>query len=118
MVFSFEDKAVIKNDLEEKGWTAYQIWKDHKAKGWHLRSVQRLVSRLKYTGTLARKEGSGRPVTATTEENGDLVEQLICSQEEPGTHKSPQEIAPLIGISRSSVKRLVKSRGLLCKFVL
>ena len=112
MVFSFEDKAVIKNDLEEKRWTAYKIWKDHKAKGWHLRSVQRLVNRLKSTGTLARKEGSGRPVTATTEENGDLVEQLVCSQEEPGTHKSPQEIAPLIGISRSSVKRLVKSRGL------
>ena len=37
---------------------------------------------------------------------------LICSQEEsPGTHKSPQEIAPMIGISRSSVKRLVKRRG-------
>ncbi|XP_066927411.1 uncharacterized protein [Clytia hemisphaerica] len=59
-----------------------------------------------------RRPGSGRPITATTEENGDLVEEMICSQEEvPGTHISPQEIAPMIGISRSSVKRLVKRRG-------
>ena len=61
---------------------------------------------------MERRTGSGRPVTATTQKNGDLVEELICSLEEPVTHKSPQEIGPLIGISRSSVKRLVKSRGL------
>ena len=33
------------------------------------------------------KQGSERLITATTEENGELVEQLVCSQEEPGTHK-------------------------------
>jgi len=108
MVFSSDDKAVIKNDFEEKGWTAYRIWKEHPSKGWVLSSVQRLVKRFKVTGTMERKTGSGRPITATTEENGDLVELLVCSQEEPGTHKSPQEVAPMIGISRSSVKRLVR----------
>ena len=29
MVFSFEDKAVIKNDFEEKHWTAYKIVKEN-----------------------------------------------------------------------------------------
>jgi len=112
MVFSSEDKAVIKNDFEEKGWTAYKIWKEHPTKKWVLRSVQRLVNKIKETGPFERRPGSGRPVTATTEENGVLVEMLICSQEEsPGTHKSPQGIAPMVGISRSSVKRLVKRRG-------
>lgn len=112
MRLSSEDKAVIKNDFEEKGWTAYTICKKHPTKNWVLKTVQRLVDKIKETGTVERRPGSGRPVTATTEANGDLVEQLICSQEEqPGTHKSPQEIAPLIGISRSSVKRLVKRRG-------
>ena len=93
-----------KKYYEEKGGTAYTIWKEHKSNGWVLSSVQRLVKRFKMTGIMDRKSGSGQP-TATTEENADLVESLICSQEEPGTHKSPREIA-LIGISKSSVKRL------------
>ena len=68
-------------------------------KDWDRRSVQRLVNRFELTGTMSRQQGSGRPVTATTEDNGALVEQMVCSQEEPSTHKSPQEIAPMIGIS-------------------
>ena len=104
--------SVIRNDFEEKGWTAYRIWKEHLSKGWTLSSVQRIVKGFKTTGTMEIKAASGRPVTATTEENGDLVEELVCSQEEPGTNKSPWEVAPMIGISRSSGKRLVRSRGL------
>ena len=60
---------------------------------------------------MKRRTASGRPITVTTEENAELVEVLICSQEDfPGTHKSPREIARNIGISRSSVRRLVKRR--------
>ena len=33
--------------------------------------------RFKTTGTMERKAGSGRPVTATIEENGDLVEEFV-----------------------------------------
>ena len=34
-----------------------------------------------------RKEGSGQPMSVTIEENTDLIEELICSQEEaPHTH--------------------------------
>ena len=29
-----------------------------------------------------RKEGSGKPKSVTTKENTDLIEELICSQEE------------------------------------
>ena len=40
-----------------------------------------------------------------------LVEELICSQDEfPETHNSSREIAKNVGISRSSVRRLVKRR--------
>ena len=57
MVFSNEDKAIIKNDLEEKGYTAYKIWKEHQSKGWVLSSVQQLVKRFKTSGTMERKSG-------------------------------------------------------------
>ena len=60
---------------------------------------------------MKRKTVSGQPITVTTDENPELVEELICLQEEfPGTHKSPREIARNVGISRSSVRRLVKRR--------
>jgi len=40
------------DDYKEKGWTTFQIWKEHKAKEWVLSSVQfssvqRLVKRYK-----------------------------------------------------------------------
>ena len=39
-----------------------------------------------------RKGGSGRPRSITTEENTDLIEELICSQEEaPHTHLATRE---------------------------
>ena len=35
------------------------------------------------------RKGSGRPVTAPTEENASICEKLVCLQEdEPGTHNS------------------------------
>ena len=43
MVFSNEDKTIIKNCYKEKGWTAYRICKEHKSKEWVLSSVQRLL---------------------------------------------------------------------------
>ena len=111
MVFSSEDKAIIKNDYEEKGWTAYQICKEHKSKERVLSSVQRLLKRFKEDRSMKRRTDSGRPITATTDENAELVEELICSQEDfPGTQKSPREIVRNVGISTSSVIRLVKRR--------
>ena len=60
---------------------------------------------------MKRKTGSGRPITVTTDKNSELIEELICSQEElPGIHNSLREIARNFGISRSSVRRLVKRR--------
>ena len=113
MVFSNEEKAVIKNDFNEKQWSAYRICKEHPTKNWNKVSVQRLLNRFKENGSMDRKPGSGRPRTATTAENEEIVEDLICSQEEsPGSHMSPREIKKHTGISRSSVKRIVKRKGL------
>ena len=103
MVLTEKQKAVIENDFIEKGWNAHKIWQEHRSFECSRMAIHNLIKKIKETGSTDRKKGSGRPVTATTEENGDLVEELICSQEEhPGTHSSARKIAPEISISRSS----------------
>ena len=78
-------------------------------------AVHNLIKKIKETGSTERRKGSGRPVTATTEENASIFEELVCSQEdEPGTHNSIRQIAPWISISKSSVHRLVKNKNLHC----
>ena len=112
MVFSDEDKAVIKNDYQEKDWSAGRICKEHPSKKWHRTSVQNLINRFKAFGTMERRPGSGRPRTVTTPENEALISELICSQEDkPGTHLSPREIEKCTVIKRSSVVRMVKKNG-------
>ena len=60
---------------------------------------------------MKRRTGSGQLITLTTDENAELVEELICSQEDfAGTHKSPHEITRNVGISRNLVRRLAKRR--------
>ena len=41
-----------------------------------------LSKSFKESGTMNRKEGSGKPKSVTTKENTDSIEELICSQEE------------------------------------
>ena len=60
-----------------------------------------------------RKSGFGKPRTVLTNQNEDLVDELFCSQEDnPESHLSPREIEKHTGISRSSVRKMVKSKGL------
>ena len=90
---------------------AYKSWKDHSSKNWTYTSVKRLLKRLKDSGTMNRKEGSGRPWSVATEENTDLIEELVCSQEEaPHTRLAPCKIAEQTAISRSSIRRMIKRR--------
>ena len=112
MVFSDDDKAVIKNDYVEKGWSAYRICKEPPTKKWYKGSVQRLINQFKENGTMKSRPVSGRPRSAITPENEGIVEQLICSQEEsPEFHMSPREIERHTDIKRSSSVRMVKKNG-------
>ena len=63
----------------------------------------------KDSGTMKRKESSNESRLVATEENTDLIEKLICSQEEiPRTHLTPRKIAEQTRISRSSIRRMIK----------
>ena len=115
MVLTDKQKAVIENDFNEKGCSAYKIWKEHPSFECSRMAVHNLIKKIKETGSTERRKGSGKPFTATIEENASIFEELVCSQEdEPGTHNSIRQIAPRISISKSSVHRLVKKKNLHC----
>ena len=82
MVFSSDEKAVIKNGFIENEWSAYRICKEHPTKNWNRVSVQRLLNAFKKHSSMDRRHGLGIP------EQQKIIEDLICSQEDPGTHIS------------------------------
>ena len=115
MVLTDKLKAAIENDFDEKGWNACKIWKKHPSFECFCMAVYNLIKKIKEIGSTERRKGSGQSVTATTEENASIFEELVCSQEdEPGTHNSIRQIASRISISKSSVHRLVKKKNLHC----
>ena len=112
MIFSAADKAIIQHYYHDKHYTPYRIWKENPEKKWNKASVCNLISKFVKTGSMDRKKGSGRPRTATCTENENLMEEMICSQEDqPGTHVPPSGIAKELRVSESSVRRMVKRKG-------
>ena len=101
MVFSSdEDKSII-NYLYEKG-----IHSTEYGKKILRRNGKWLVNKYIKYGTMERQSGSGLQRAARTPENDEMVDELICSQEEePETHMSPRKIAEeMIHISLFSVE--------------
>ena len=56
--------------------------KEFPEKKWQVRSVSRLLNKLKETGTTDRQAGSGRLWTARTQENIRAVGDLVLDQED------------------------------------
>jgi len=67
-----------------------------------------LLKKFRETGTVERKVGSGKRLSARTTQNINAVEDLIVSQEDkPRTHRSTRQIVRETGMSWSSVVRIV-----------
>ena len=77
---SADDRAIIKTCFQEKGWQGTRICKEFRDKKWNVVTVNRLIKNIKKTGDAKRLKGSGRPATAVTKENEEIVESLILSQ--------------------------------------
>ena len=100
---------IIQNDYEEKDWPAYKIWKNHPSKKWDYSPVKRLLKKFRQVGSINKRHGSGRPRNVFLEENMDLIGELVCSQKErPHTYLAPRKIDEQIGISQSSIQRMMK----------
>ena len=72
MVLTNKKKAVIENHFNGKGWNAYKIWKDHPSFECSRMAVHNLIKKIKETGSTERRKGSGRLITAATEENTSI----------------------------------------------
>jgi transposase len=108
MVFSRDDRILIRELRESKGYSARRLLKEFPLKNWSLTGLNRLVKSIAVIGSSDRKIGSGRPRSALSDENITAVEELILSQDsQPGTHSSMREIAREVGISVTAVHRIV-----------
>jgi len=104
-----DDRILIKHLRIEKQWGARRIVNEFPNKAWSIASVSRVIHKINNNGTTERNPGSGRPKSAGTQQNIERVSELICSPDgDPHSHKSPREIERETGISRSSIRRIVK----------
>ena len=116
MVFLEEDKHVITFLRKNKNYGAKRFLKDFRDKGWTRGGLTDLLSKIDRTSSFQRLPGSGRPRTARTArtartvDNVEQIELLVLSQEDmPQSHRTQRHLASGVGISQSSVKRIVKS---------
>ena len=113
MVFTQSDKDFIMNVFLQKGYRGRRMVKEFPGFGWSIRSVNHLIHTFEERGYVERKRGSGRPITACTQENIDYTEEMIQSQEDrPGTHLTPRELSQHLSVSRSSVRRMISKKKL------
>jgi len=68
-----EDRSLICNLRTHKGWGSTRMIKKFLNKMWKRRAVDYLIKKIDLDGTTARKPGSGRPKSARTTENVEIV---------------------------------------------
>jgi len=109
MVFSADDCISVENLCKFKNYGAKRLIWEFPTKGWSVSSVNKLLKKLRDTGTTARCAGSGRRRSARIDDNVDSVEELVLSQEgAPETYRSTRQIARETGVHHSSVYRIVR----------
>jgi len=79
MVFSVEDRTLIKVLKKEKGYAAKRLVREFPDKPWTLSGLSYLLKKIDSDGTIERRPGSGRKRTVRTTENVQLVEELVLS---------------------------------------
>ena len=108
MVFSSEDKILIKNLVLLKGYSSSRLMKEFPQKGWNKNGLDVLLRKIRATASVDRKPGSGRPRSVRTPENINTVHDLVLSQENaPQTHRTTRQIETETGMSRRTVGTII-----------
>jgi len=93
MVFSNKDKVLIENLYQMKGYNARQLRTKFPDKEWTKSSINRLLKKFRYTGTVDRSQGSDRPLSAHMDKNIDQMNHMVLSQEDrPHTQSTDSEM--------------------------
>jgi hypothetical protein len=105
MVFTKEDRILIKEMRIAKGYGAKRLIKEFTAKNWSLSGLTRLIKIIDSTGQAERK-ARARP--AQHDNNVAAVSELVLSQDDqPGTHRSIRQIAREANIAKSTVHDII-----------
>jgi len=75
MILSDEDKILIKS-LYLKGYTAKRLTDKFPEKSWTKRGDNKLFKKLRDTGTVNMRPGSGRPRSARTQDNNSSGDEI------------------------------------------
>jgi len=103
-VYSVEDPILIENLYKFKNYGAKKFIREFPSKGGTASGLNKLLRKLRNTGSTRRRQGSGRPRSARTDDNVDSVNELILSQEgAPKSHRTTRQISRETGIHHSSL---------------
>src|ERR1051325_2970859 len=77
MVFTSGDRILIKAFRIEKGYGVKRLLKEFPTKPWSLTAVKKLLVKIDTTGSVSRQVGSGRPLSACTNDSCAIVADLV-----------------------------------------
>jgi len=107
-MLSFEDKLLIKNLWECKGFSFRRLIKEFSNKNWKRRTLDDFHRKLRTTGTIERTAGSGQLQSVRTADNIAAVQELVQSQKDkPQTHLSTRQISKELIIPRTTLRRII-----------
>ena len=91
-MLSYEDKILIKNLWQCKGFTARRLMKEFPNKNWKRRTLENYLRKLRTTSSIERTPGSLR--SSPSADNVAAVNEVVQSQEgKPQTHLSTRQIS-------------------------
>ena len=89
MVFSEEDKHMIRSLREKKQFSARRFLTEFPNKNSTRNSLDYLMKKIDTRAAKKCLTGSSRPRTACTADNADVVEELVMSRENQPKHTEP-----------------------------
>jgi len=112
MVFTKENRILIKVLRQSKGYSARQLLEEFPDKDWSRSALDRLLRQIDATRSADRKSGRGRQRTVCTRDNIDDVELFVVSQEDaPGTNHTSGQIVRETSIYPEDVGAQNHSKG-------
>ena len=89
MVFSEEDKHMIRSLRENKQFSAHRFLREFPNKYSTRNGLDYLIIKIDTHAAVKRLSGSGRPRKACTADNVDVVQELVMSRKNQPKHSVP-----------------------------